>query len=178
MRLAATAEPAIWTKVCRYPSLDFDFRKRLHRYICCLVQMCRFFDAPMDKRGFTLLELMVVVAIIGILSATAIAAFSTYSARASEAVVVSYMRSWVPAQELYLQKNGHYADAVDQLLQGGLGVLYAAKSNIPYDFSIDSASLGTTTWGGRATPRTTGFRYFYIDQTGIILSSLTGPPHP
>ena len=58
----------------------------------------------MKQRGFTLLELLVVVAIVGILSATAIAAFGRYRARAFEAVAVSYMRSWMAAQEVYLQK--------------------------------------------------------------------------
>jgi prepilin-type N-terminal cleavage/methylation domain-containing protein len=132
----------------------------------------------MDKRGFTLLELLVVVAIIGILSATVIAAYMTYRSRGYEAVAISYMRSWVPAQELYMQKYGHYADADEQLAQGALGVLYVPKSNVPYDFSIDSSGSEASTWWGRGTPTIAGLRYLYVDQTGAVLSSTTGPPHP
>jgi prepilin-type N-terminal cleavage/methylation domain-containing protein len=132
----------------------------------------------MDKRGFTLMELLVVIAIIGILSAIAIAAYSTYRSRAYEAVAISYMRSWVPAQELYLQKYGHYADADEQLAQGGLGVLFVPKSNVPNDLSVDSNGQATSTWWGRGTPTRTGLRYFYIDQNGMVLSSTTGPPQP
>jgi prepilin-type N-terminal cleavage/methylation domain-containing protein len=132
----------------------------------------------MDKRGFTLLELLVVIAIIGILSATAIGAYGTYRSRAYEAVAISYMRSWVPAQELYLQKYGRYADADEQLAQGGLGVLFVPKSNVPYSFSIDSTGQATSAWWGRGTPTRTGLRYFYVDQNGAVLSSATGPPQP
>lgn len=138
----------------------------------------------MDKRGFTLLELLTVVAIVGILSALAVAAYYTSRFRAYEAVALSYMRSWVPAQELYRQKYGHYADAQDQLTQGGLGVLYIPRSNMPpYDFSIDSTGDSTgqassTSWSGRGTPKSPGLRYFYIDQSGYLLSSMTGPPQP
>ena len=132
----------------------------------------------MDKRGFTLLELLIVVAIIGILASLAVSVYYTSRQRAYEAVAVSYMRSWVPAQELYLQKYGHYADADDQLAQGALGVLYVPNSIIPYDFSIDSTSSASTVWWGRGTPKNRGLRYFYIDQSGVLLSSMTGPPSP
>jgi prepilin-type N-terminal cleavage/methylation domain-containing protein len=132
----------------------------------------------MDKRGFTLLELLVVMAIIGILSALAVSVYYTSRLRGYEAVALSYMRSWVPAQELYMQKNGHYADADGQLAQSGLGVLYAPRNDLPYDFSIDSTSQTATTWWGRGTPKSPGLRYFYVDQTGAILSSMTGPPDP
>ncbi len=128
------------------------------------------------QRGFTLLELLVVVAIIGILAAIAISSYDAYRKRAYEGVAMSYMRNWVAAQELYLQKHGHYADA-DEQLQNDLHVLFV-PDNVPYNFHIDSGSSRTETWYGLATPTVGGLRYFYIDQTGLLLGSMSGPPRP
>jgi prepilin-type N-terminal cleavage/methylation domain-containing protein len=132
--------------------------------------------AGAGQRGFTLLELLVVVAIIGILAAIAITSYNAYRKRAYEAVAMSYLRNWVPAQELYLQKYGHYADA-DEQLQSPLHVLYV-PGTVPYDFHIDSGTSANTRWFGRATPTVGGLRHFYIDQTGRLLGSMSGPPNP
>ena len=128
------------------------------------------------QRGFTLLELLVVVAIIGILAAIAISTYDAYRRRAYEGVAMSYMRNWVAAQELYLEKHGHYADA-DEQLQDDLHVLFV-PNDVPYNFHIDSGSSRTETWYGRATPAARGLRYFYIDQTGVLLGSMSGPANP
>lgn len=129
-----------------------------------------------SERGFTLIELLVTVAIIGILSATAIAAFNSYRKRAWEGVAMSYMRNWLPAQEMYLQTYGHYADA-DEQLDNPMKVLFEPdRSKIPYNFSIDSGSSARLRWWGRATPLQSGLRHFYIDETGALEGSLSGPP--
>ena len=120
-----------------------------------------------SDRGFTLIELLVVVAIIGILAALAIPAYSSYRDRAYEATAISYMRSWVPAQELYLETYGHYADADETLARAGFRVL-KVPTNVPYDFSIDSTTSATTRWWGQARPLRSGVRHFYIDNTGVI----------
>lgn len=128
------------------------------------------------QRGFTLLELMVTVAIIGILVAIAIAVYEDYRKRGYEASAITYMRSWVPAQEAYRQKFGHYADA-DEDLENELHILFVPQ-DIPYDFSLDNGNAETEVWFGRADPQTGGLAYLYIDQTGVVLRSLSGPPTP
>jgi prepilin-type N-terminal cleavage/methylation domain-containing protein len=129
-----------------------------------------------SEAGLTLIELMVVVAIIGILSATAVAAYGAYRNRAYEAVAMSYLRNWVPAQEAYYQTYGYYADA-DEQLEMPLDVLRVPR-DVPYNFSIDSPQRARSGWFGRARPTESGLRHFYIDQTGRILSSLSGPVTP
>jgi len=126
--------------------------------------------------GFTLIELLVALAIIGILAAIALPFYGAYRDRGYEATAMSYLRNWVPAQEFYLHKYGHYADA-DEQLQSVVGVL-VVPTRVPYNFSVDSSSSATERWWGRATPRRSGLRYFYIDQTGNLLGSLDGPPSP
>lgn len=129
------------------------------------------------QRGFTLLELMVTVAIIGILVAIAVAVYEDYRKRGYEASAITYMRSWVPAQEVYLQKYGRYADADEDLAQNDLGILFV-PDDIPYDFSLDNNSSQTEKWFGRAAPQTSGLAHLYVDQTGVVLKSMSGPPSP
>ena len=130
-----------------------------------------------SQRGFTLLELLVSMTIVAILSSLAIQAYGTYRKRAQETVAIHFMRSWVPAQELYLQTYSHYADADEQLGSAGFRVLRVPTS-VPYNFHIDSGASATSAWYGRATPTKSGYRHFYIDQSGVVLSSLSGPPSP
>ena len=133
----------------------------------CLLLSLTWAVYAVNHRGFTLLELLVVVAVIGILAATAIAAYGRYRLRAYEAVAISYMSSWVPAQELYLQKFGHYADADETLATPGFP-LKVPPASIPYDFSIDSGSNATTRWWGQGAPTKPNLRHFYIDNTGVV----------
>jgi prepilin-type N-terminal cleavage/methylation domain-containing protein len=129
-----------------------------------------------SETGLTLIELMVVVTIIGILSATAMAAYGAYRNRGYEAVAMSYLRNWLPAQEAHFQAYGYYADA-DEQLEMPLNVLRVPR-DVPYNFSIDSPNRARSGWFGRARPTETGLRHFYIDETGRLLSSLSGPVRP
>ncbi len=59
-------------------------------------------------RGFTLIEVVVVIAIVGILSATAIPLYNTYRQRTYGTEAIVMMKRILDAQTLYLLENDNF----------------------------------------------------------------------
>ena len=66
-----------------------------------------------QKKGFTLIELMIVIAIIGILAAIAIPQFAAYRVRGFNATSQSDLRNMITAQEAYFADKQIYVGAGD-----------------------------------------------------------------
>lgn len=104
--------------------------------------------------GFTLIELMIVIAIIGILSAIAIPAYQDYTIRAQASEGLTLAGSVQVAIADYYAQNGSWPTA---MTGGGTGLNYTAKPSGNYVTSVDTSGGGiTVTYGGKANAALTG----------------------
>ncbi|WP_440888707.1 pilin [Vibrio sp. WZ-1] len=87
------------------------------------------------QQGFTLIELMIVVAIIGVLSAIAVPAYQDYVARSEAASGLGSIKSLVTPAELFYQENGTAAAATlaELGIDGAANDLGAITSNVAND---------------------------------------------
>lgn len=71
--------------------------------------------ATRHESGFTLLELLVVVSIVGILASIAIPQYASYRARGFDSIVESQVRHVATGQEAYFAGHSTYSSDVTSL---------------------------------------------------------------
>ena len=96
------------------------------------------------QTGFTLVEIMIVVSIIGMLAAIAVPAFLKSRARAKATRCVSNLRVYLDGLKQYNLDYGEYPSQ----LMSGLGVLPVGMDDYldPDDFAGDTACGGQWRW--------------------------------
>ena len=137
------------------------------------------------RKGFTLVEIMIVVAIIVLLAAIAIPNLLRARLAANEATAIAAMRTISTAMESYRAAQSPPA------YPATLTALTMPASNPPYiDTVLGGGAKGgydfTPAGGGNVysvtatpqTPNVTGVRDFFVDQSGVVRVGLdsTGTP--
>jgi len=103
-------------------------------------------------RGFTLLELMVTIAIIGILSALSIPGFLTLQARAKQAEVKTNLRALYTLEKAFLQENSRYSSLVTEVgfapERGNRYAYFLGGTNLNGDDRFGTATFASSTATG------------------------------
>src|ERR1019366_705770 len=85
------------------------------------------------QKGFTLIELMIVIAIIGILAAIAIPAYQNYTIRAQVTEGVSLAAGWKTAISEYYAQNGAFPTcSITVPVAGGTCIAVSGASSGKY----------------------------------------------
>ncbi len=92
------------------------------------------------EKGFTLIELMIVIAIIGILAAIAIPQFTSYRQRGFNAAAQSDLRNAATAQEAYYTDGQTYTQTIADLTPRG----FAPSANVTLVGAIQAGTAGYT----------------------------------
>jgi len=125
--------------------------------------------------GFTLIELMIVVAVIAIIVAIALPSLARARAAANEASAISSLRTIATMNERYRLRYGSYAGAINQLSTAALideNLGDGVKAG--YSFSYTGGSNAFSCSADPEIPGTSGSRYFFVDLSGVIRFSTTG----
>ncbi len=111
--------------------------------------------------GFTLLELMVVVAVVGILAAIAIQQFSLFRSRATDAAMRSDLKNAALAMESYYGEFLDYPASLSAIQIVG----YRKTSGMTLTINVTSPTTFTLT---AAMPNGTQPSFIYDSTTGLI----------
>ena len=154
-----------------------------------------------DSRGFSLIELLIVIAIILIIAAIAIPNLVKSRIAANQVAAVKSLQAIREGEEMYALTYGQYspnlsslgpgsgtgsasaAGVIDSVLAGagntstkqGYTFTYTATPNSAGHFDTYSISAAPS------TPGSTGVNYYYTDQTGVTRQNSTqaaGPSDP
>jgi type IV pilus assembly protein PilE len=96
----------------------------------------------MGKKGFSLMEVMIVVAIVGILAAIAIPSYSGYVTRTKRSEAVTALQTVALYQEKHMAERGQYGSIANLIANAGLPDPDNDNAYEPSEFYAITVNLG------------------------------------
>lgn len=123
------------------------------------------------QSGFTLIEVLIVVAIIGIIAAIAVPSYSIYITKANRTDAMNFLSEVAGEQQRYFSENNIYAGTMKELGYGTADTANSPENH--YTVSINQPDDDKTIYILTAAPATGGKQQgdeecmaFTIDSTG------------
>lgn len=141
------------------------------------VKNCQFIDRRRPEQGFSLIELLLVVVIIGVLAALAVPAYQEGIRASENGRAVSNLRAIHSTQALFFSQNNRFArlTEVQAILSNGLGTTNGDRvSRGTYIFEMtplaptDSQLSTQYTITATRTIGTNVFNKYEITESGIV----------
>lgn len=145
------------------------------------------------EQGFSLIELLIVVVIIGVIAALAIPGLQRARRYAQSGSAIQSLRTITTAENLYERRFRVYATLADLAPEGTIDSNLSVGNKSGYTFTItlvldanDLANGKLTTFKANASPQSdlATAAYFYVDETAVIRynegapADGTSPPIP
>ena len=129
------------------------------------------------EKGFTLVELMVVVAIVAILAAVATPAYMNYKNRAIQSEAVEALLRAKMDQESYWSENNRYSDTIRRLASFGPSAnANTISTPSKYIISMDQTYTGTNQFRVKAQKKI--YSYASTDVVTLTVSAATPNASP
>ncbi len=121
------------------------------------------------QSGFSLIELLIVVLIVGTLAAIAVPNFLESKQAAHNASAISSLRLIYSSEVAYRAANAQFADLATLRSTGYLhDPLLGTGQRSNYTFTMPPASISANFYEVTAAPGVAPWRFYYMNASGVI----------